>query len=113
MSASPVLLQLLCVSKETMFFLRNEQNFIWWQFCLLISVGFFFSWTETCNTPAKTEQERQQGGEGTGNDNSKSMSVEDTMKYHNIGDKLLVKHYSTFITQDEKKNKFDGWLKYK
>lgn len=46
------------------------------------------------------------------NVDTKRLKIEvdaDTRKYHDIGDKLLVKYYSKFITEGEKK-KLDVWL---
>lgn len=40
------------------------------------------------------------------------MSEDDTWKYHQIGDELLVEHYSAFIT-DEEKTQLTTWLKEK
>ncbi|XP_026017220.1 uncharacterized protein LOC113018369 [Astatotilapia calliptera] len=40
------------------------------------------------------------------------MSEDDTWKYHQIGDELLVKHYSAFIT-DEEKSRLTKWLEEK
>lgn len=40
------------------------------------------------------------------------MSEDDTWKYHQIGDELLVEHYSAFITDDEKK-RLTRWLQKK
>ncbi|XP_019201678.1 uncharacterized protein LOC100706980 isoform X4 [Oreochromis niloticus] len=63
---------------------------------------------KTCNTPAKTEQERQQGGEGTGNDNKTCNTPAKTEQERQQGEKeqvMTTKHVTLLPKQNRNANK--------